>query len=337
MFVKNLEKVIRKENLTQDEMIDSMNQIMENKINDSLKSSFLTAMKIKGETIDEITGAAKVMREKVTNIDLDILNTLDTCGTGGDKSGTYNISTASAFICAANNIPVVKHGNRSVSSKSGSADVLEELGININLKPTQVKKCVIEENIGFFFAPNFHKAMKNIMKTRKELGFKTFFNILGPLTNPAFAKTQILGVYNEELTEPLAKVLKNLGVRKAMVVHGLDGLDEITITDRTKISELKNGNIKNYYISPEDYNIKRCNSRSLLGGDSKLNSKIILDIFNGKKGPKRDILILNSAAALYVNGVVKNIKDGIELAKETIDSKKALEKLNSFKEMTRSF
>jgi anthranilate phosphoribosyltransferase len=334
MFKKYLSKVIMNCDLTEKEMEFAMKELIDNNINESLKASFLTALKVKGETIEEITAAAKVMRNKVEKIQIQKNNTLDTCGTGGDNSLTYNISTAVAFVCAANDICVVKHGNRSVSSKCGSADVLEELGVNINLEISSIEKCIDKENIGFLFAPKFHKSVKNIMKTRKELGFRTIFNILGPLTNPAFAQTQILGVFDEKLTESIANVLKNLGVKRALVVHGLDGLDEITITNLTKVSELNNEEIKTYYINPVNYGFELCKKNELIGGDSCENAKIIKSIFNGMKGPKRDILVINSAAALYINGVVSTIEQGIILATKTIDDKKALRKLNSFIEIT---
>jgi len=335
MFHKSLEKVINKENLLEGEMIDVMENIMENKVSDIFKASFLTALKIKGETVTEIRGAAKVMRNKVNKVDLSEYNTLDTCGTGGDGLSTYNISTAAGIICAANDVMVVKHGNRSVSSKSGSADVLEALGMNINLDKAHVRASVKEENFGFFFAPNYHNAMKNVMNTRKSLGFRTIFNILGPLTNPAFAKTQILGVFDANLTETLAEVLMGLGVKRALVVHGMDGLDEITIDGETKITEVKDGMIKTYYIHPEMYGLKSETNESLKGGDASINAKIIIEILKGKKGPMRDVLLLNAGAALYINNRVKSIASGITLAAETIDSKKAYRKLNKIIERSK--
>jgi anthranilate phosphoribosyltransferase len=328
MFRNSLEKVINNKDLMEEEMIDVMENIMENKVSDISKASFLTALKIKGETVTEIRGAAKVMRNKVSQVDLSEYNTLDTCGTGGDGLNTYNISTAAGIICAANDVMVVKHGNRSVSSKSGSADVLEALGMNINLKSDLVRASVKEENFGFFFAPNFHSAMKNVMNTRKSLGFRTIFNILGPLTNPAFAKTQILGVFDANLTETLAEVLMGLGVKRALVVHGMDGLDEITIEGETKITEVIDEKIRTYYIYPEMYGLKSAKNSLLMGGEAKDNAMIIQEIFNGKKGPMRDVLLLNAGAALYVSDRVNSIASGIALAEKTIDSKKALYKLN---------
>ena len=335
MFHEYLEKVINKEDLLENEMMAVMEIIMENRVSDISKASFLTALKIKGETVSEIRGAARVMRNKVTQVDLSQYNTLDTCGTGGDGLNTYNISTATGIVCAANDVKVVKHGNRSVSSKSGSADVLEALGMNINLDTTQVEASVKSENFGFFFAPNYHSAMKNVVNTRKTLGFRTIFNILGPLTNPAFAKTQILGVFDSDLTEILAEVLMGLGVERALVVHGMDGLDEITIDGKTKITELKDQRIKTYYIHPEMYGLKSADHSRLKGGEAPLNASIINRIFNGEQGPMRDVLLLNAGAALYINNKVNSIESGIKLAAETIDSKRALKKLKQIIEKSK--
>lgn len=328
MFFKSLNKVLKKEDLKENEMIKAMELIMDNKVSDISKGSFLTALKIKGETVTEIRGAAKVMRSRVSKIDLSDYNTLDTCGTGGDGLNTYNISTAAGILCAANNVMVVKHGNRSVSSKSGSADVLEALGMTIDMPIDLIKTSVKKENFGFFYAPNFHKGMKNVMPTRKALGFRTIFNILGPLTNPAFAKTQIIGVFDSELTEILGEVLLGLGVERALVVHGMDGLDEITINGQTKITEVRDERMKTYYIAPEMYGIQSVHNSELEGGDANENADIIKALFNGEKGAKRDVLLLNAGAALYINNKVDSIAAGIKLAEATIDNKKALKKLN---------
>ena len=249
---KQIEKLINKTNLTEEEMIEAMNEVMNGQASEVELASFLTALRMKGETIAEITGGARVMREKASSIKINHNYAVDTCGTGGDSHNTYNISTTVSFILAAGGVPVVKHGNRAVSSKSGSADVLEALGINLGLNPSQVGKCVDEIGIGFLFAPTFHGAMKHAIGVRRALGFRTVFNMLGPLTNPAEAKGQILGVFNKDLTEVFASVLKNLGTERALVVHGFDGMDEISISDKTQISELKDGEIK---VAPiEDYN-----------------------------------------------------------------------------------
>ncbi|HOA81227.1 MAG TPA: anthranilate phosphoribosyltransferase [Defluviitaleaceae bacterium] len=335
MLKNAIENLLEGKHLSEKEMMDAMEFIMDGEASTVLIGSFLTALRMKGETAEEITGGAKVMLKKAERIALENLYTLDTCGTGGDCSGTFNISTAVAFIAAASGIHVVKHGNRSVSSRSGSADVLEALGVNISLLPKQVEECVKVQNIGFLFAPTFHKAMRHAAGTRKELGFRTIFNILGPLTNPANAKSQVLGVFDEKLTEPLAKVLANLGVEHAMVVHGMDGLDEITITGETKVTEVKNGDINTYYITPEEFGIKRATRNDILGGDAIENAEIIKNILIGEKGPKRDIVLLNSGAALYVGKKAKSLQEGINYARELIDGGYALDKLNNYVEYTR--
>jgi len=330
-------KLIEKENLCQEEMAGAMREIMDGRASLPLIGSFLTALRLKGETIEEITAGARVMREKAEKVDLKDRYTLDTCGTGGDQSGTYNISTAAAFICGAAGIPVAKHGNRSVSSKSGSADVLEALGANITLSPQQVEQCVREQNIGFFFAPVFHRAMKHVAQPRKELGFRTIFNILGPLTNPSHAKAQILGVFDKELTEIMAEVLKNLGTEHALVVHGRDGLDEISSCEATKVTELKDGCIRTYHITPENFGFIKSRREEILGGDAVENAKIIRGLFEGAEGPKRDILLLNSGAALYVGGKANSIEEGIKLAVEIIDTGAAKQKLEDYIEYTVRF
>ncbi len=335
MLKNAIENLLEGKHLSEKEMMDAMEFIMDGEASPVLIGSFLTALRMKGETAEEITGGAKVMLKKAERIALENLYTLDTCGTGGDCSGTFNISTAVAFIAAASGIHVVKHGNRSVSSRSGSADVLEALGVNISLLPKQVEECVKVQNIGFLFAPTFHKAMRHAAGTRKELGFRTIFNILGPLTNPANAKSQVLGVFDEKLTEPLAKVLANLGVEHAMVVHGMDGLDEFSITGETKVTEVKNGDINTYYITPEEFGIKRATRNDILGGDAIENAEIIKNILIGEKGPKRDIVLLNSGAALYVGKKAKSLQEGINYARELIDGGYALDKLNNYVEYTR--
>lgn len=339
MFREALNKVISGADLSEIEMINCMNSIMNDEVSDVLKGGFLSALKTKGETSIEIAAGAKVLRSKSEVVDLDKFLTLDTCGTGGDKSGTYNISTASAIVVSSlEGISVVKHGNRSVSSRCGSADVLEALGVNINLTPKQVEKCVKDINIGFFFAPKFHRAMKYVANTRKELGIKTIFNILGPLTNPAKAKVQVLGVYSEELTETMAKVLNDIGVTRALVVHGMDGLDEISISTDTKICELKDGIINNYTINPKDFGLKNSSIAEIVGGYSDTNAQLIKDIFSGKeKGAKRDVLLLNTGAAFYIAGKANSIKEGIDITRYLIDSGAANNKLNQFIKYTNNF
>ncbi len=333
-MIKNaINLLIDGKDLSEEEMVGSMRDIMEGKSTDSQIASFLTALRIKGETVEEITGAAKVMREKVTRINAPAL-TVDTCGTGGDMSHTFNISTTSAIVVAACGIPVAKHGNRSVSSSSGSADVLEALDIKIDLEPSKVEKCLEATGFGFMFAPLFHPAMKYAIGPRKELGIRTVFNILGPLTNPANADRQVLGVFSGMLTEPLANVLGNLGVKHAFVVHGEDGLDEITNTDRTKISELKNGKVDTYFMSPEDFGFGKASREELVGGNAEENAKITIDLLQGAKGPRRDILIMNAAAALVAGDKAQDLKEGALKAAEAIDSGAARKKLDDIKEIS---
>lgn len=327
MIQSSLQKLIRKEDLTLAEMEATMTEVMEGKATESQIAGFLTALRMKGETITEITAAAKVMREKVEKIFLGDAYTLDTCGTGGDGGKTFNISTTVALVAAAAGITVVKHGNRSVSSKSGSADVLEALGVKVTLSPTEVQQCMEEVGIGFMFAPVFHKAMKYAMTPRKELGIRTIFNILGPLTNPAYAKSQVLGVFSPELTEVMAEVLKNLGTERAMVVHGEDGMDEITVTGKTKVTELRDGELSTYTIQPEDFGLKTAETEEIAGGEAGKNAEIIVEVLQGVKGPKRDIVVLNSAAALVVGKKASSLQEGILLAQELIDSGKAYKKL----------
>jgi len=320
-------------NLSESQMIGAMRDIMEGNASDAQIGAFLTALRMKGETVEEITGAAKVMREKVAAIKAPAY-TVDTCGTGGDMSHTFNISTTSAIVVAACGIPVAKHGNRSVSSSCGSADVLEALGIKIDLEPAKAEKCLETTGFGFMFAPLFHPAMKFAIGPRKEMGIRTIFNILGPLTNPAGAERQVLGVFSDRLTEPMAEVLGNLGVKHAFVVHGEDGLDEITNTDKTKVSELKNGSVNTYFISPDNFNIETAQKSDLTGGDAETNAKITVDILEGQKGPKRDIVLMNAAAAIVAGDKAANLNDAIQIASESIDSGAALKKLYEVRDVT---
>ena len=322
-------------NLSEAEMAECMTEIMEGKSTDAQIGAFLAALRIKGETVDEITGAARVMREKAARINAPE-GVLDTCGTGGDMSHTFNIYTTVAIVVAAAGIPVAKHGNRSVSSKSGSADVLEALGVKIDLQPEKVENCLFETGFGFLFAPLFHPAMKFAIGPRREMGIRTIFNILGPITNPAGAKRQILGVFSSNLTETLARVLGNLGAEDAMVVHGEDGLDEITITDGTKASRFSKGKVENIYLAPEDFGLGRGTREDLIGGDKDENAKISLEILRGEKGPKRDIVLINSAAALMVAGRADDPRTALEMAKYAIDSGSALAKLETIKKVSNS-
>lgn len=334
MIRETISKVVSGFNLTEDESFDAMQRIMGGKATSAQIASLITGLRMKGETIDEITGFAKAMRKKALKISAKRKNLVDTCGTGGDRLNTFNISTTSAFVVAGAGVAVAKHGNRSVSSKCGSADVLEELGINLQVGENVVAECINEIGIGFLFAPYFHHAMKFAAQPRKEIGIRTIFNILGPLTNPAEASAQVLGVYSENLTEIMANVLLNLGVKRAYIVCGLCGLDEISNISETKISELKDGGIKTYILKPEDVGIERTTEDSILGGDKKENSKILLDILQGKKGPKRDIVVLNAAAAIAASGLAETLFDGIKIAQESIDCEKALSKLELLREYT---
>lgn len=321
--------------LAESEMAECMKEIMEGRAADSQIGSFLTALRIKGETVEEITGAARMMRDKAAKIKSPE-GVLDTCGTGGDTSHTFNISTTTAIVVAAAGIPVAKHGNRAVSSRSGSADVLEALGIRIDLPPEKVETCLFDTGFGFLFAPLFHPAMKYAIGPRREMGIRTIFNILGPLTNPANAKRQILGVFSSKLTETLAKVLGNLGADDAMVVHGEDGLDEITISTSTKVSRFVNGRVENSYFIPEDFGLKSGSIDDLIGGDKDENARITLSILRGEKGHKRDVVLMNSAAALSVSGRVSSLAEAFEMSRYAIDSGKAATKLEEIRRVSQA-
>jgi anthranilate phosphoribosyltransferase len=334
MIREVIKKLVEGRDLTEEEATSVMEEIMTGTATDAQIASFLIALRVKGETVEEISGLAKVMRDKATRIECQVRPIVDTCGTGADASGTFNISTVSAFVAAGAGVKVAKHGNRSVSSKCGSADLLSELGVNIEAPPDVVARCIDEVGIGFLYAPSLHKAMKYAIGPRREMGIRTVFNILGPLTNPARATAQILGVYEEKLTEPLAVVLSRLGCRHAYVVHGEDGLDEITTTSRTRVSQVSNGTIKNYHLKPEDFGITRAELDQLRGGDPEENSRIALDILKGELGPKRDIVLLNAGAAIAVAGLASDIKEGIEMATESLDCGAALDKLEKLKAVT---
>ena len=326
-FQTTLQSVVFGNSLSEQEMMNAMTQVMGGKVSDIQLAAFLTALQVKGETVPEIVGAAKVMRDKAEKIKVNTSNIIDTCGTGGDGADTFNISTAVAFVVAGAGVTVAKHGNRAVSSKSGSADVLQCLGVNIDAPLRTIERCIEEVGIGFLFAPLMHKAMKHAVGVRKELGFRTFFNLLGPLTNPANANSQILGVFDSKWVNPLAEVLRDLGSKHAMVVHGFDGLDEITLTSETQISELRNGNITNYELDPKIFGYSLCSSEDLKGGAPEKNAKIIRDILKGKKGFKADIVLLNAGAAIYVGGKAKTIEQGILIANKSISSGEANKKL----------
>jgi anthranilate phosphoribosyltransferase len=336
MLNETMKAITARENLSMEQAEQVMEEIMTGRATQAQIGCILTALHMKGETIEEISGFAKVMREKASRIYPDVEMIVDTCGTGGDRLHTFNISTTVAFVVAGCGVAVAKHGNRSVSSKSGSADVLEALGVNINLSPEMVKKCIETTGIGFMFAPGFHSAMKHAIGARREIGIRTVFNILGPLTNPASANAQVLGVYEKGLTQALAEVLNNLGTKHALVVHGHDGLDEISTTTETTVSELKNGDVTTYTISPEQFGITRTTIENLRGGDAQANAKITEDILKGEKGPFRDIVLINAAAALMTAGKAEDITDGLVLAAESIDSGNALKKLEQLREFSAS-
>jgi len=352
MFKELIREVVEGRDLTEGRMIEAMEAIMGGEATPAQMAAFLTALRLKGETVAEITGAARVMRERATrirvggpdpvmDIDRDEINVeyetiLDTCGTGGDATNTFNISTTTAFVLAGAGVKVAKHGNRSVSSLCGSADVLEALGVNLDVTPETVERCVREVGIGFLYAPLLHSAMKHVAPVRREIGIRTIFNVLGPLTNPAGASHQVLGVYQRALTGTLARVLGNLGSKRAMVVHGSDGLDEITITGETWVAELKGGEVTEYVISPEEFGLTRAPMEAIRGGDAVANAAIVRDVLAGAKGARRDVVLLNAGAAIYVAGKSADLGAGVALAAEVIDSGAALAKLGALAEVTRA-
>lgn len=333
MIQEAILKLAEKKDLLGGEAARAMEDIMEGKATNAQIAGFLLGLKLKGENIDEITACAKIMREKSIRIEPDAMHIVDTCGTGGDNSGTFNISTAAAFVAAGAGASVAKHGNRSISSKCGSADVLKALGVNIGLEPDKVRECIEKVGIGFMFAPKFHPAMKYAMDARKELGVRTIFNILGPLANPAGAKSQLIGVFEPKLMPMLANVLKNLGSRHAIIVNG-NGLDEITMNGNTDVFELKNGSIENYSLNPLDFGFELSSTDALKGGTPEDNAKIILEVLNGANGPKRDVVVLNASASLLACGLAKDYEGGIALANRSIDSGSAIKKLNELKEFS---
>jgi anthranilate phosphoribosyltransferase len=322
-------------NLSEPEMAECMQEIMEGRATEAQVGALLTALRMKGETVEEITGAARIMRDKAARIKAPE-GVLDTCGTGGDMSHTFNISTTTALVVSAAGVPVAKHGNRAVSSRSGSADLLEALGVKIDLEPAKVEQCLFETGFGFMFAPLFHPAMKYAVGPRRELGIRTIFNILGPLTNPAGAQRQILGVFSSRLTETLAQVLGNLGAVDALVVHGEDGLDEITISTGTKASRYAGGKVESMYISPEDFGLKRGTVQDMVGGDKDENARLTVQILQGVKSPKRDVVLMNAAAAIMVSGRTQDLRLAFDLAREAIDSGAAHRKLEEIRHVSNS-
>ena len=332
MIKELIKQLLNKKDLTPLQMQQIMREILSGAVDTADIIVFLTSLNDKGETVAELTAAVNVMLEYVEPIIVDKLNILDTCGTGGDKKGTFNISTITALVASGAGVTVAKHGNRSVSSKCGSADILEALGVKINMDTEKIKRCLQEIGIAFLFAPNLHLAMRHVMPARKQIAQKTIFNILGPLINPARATNQLIGVYSKAWVRPLAEVLHNLGSRHILVVHGADGLDEVTTTDKTFITEVKDGLLKDYEIIPEDFGFKRANLNDLSGGSVDDNVRIAQDILMGKPGSRRDIILFNAGCAIYAADKTDTIAEGIKLAQESIDSKAALEKLKRLKE-----
>jgi len=338
MIKEAIAKVVERIDLQEEEMAQVVQEMMEGVATPSQIAAFLAGLRMKGETISEITGAAKVMISKATKIKPNELVVVDLCGTGGDQQGTFNVSTVASFIAAGAGVSVAKHGNRSVSSQVGSADVLEELGVNISLSPRGAERCLNEVGIAFLYAPVFHPAMKNVAQLRRDIAIRTIFNVLGPLTNPAGVRHQVLGIYSEVLLNPIAKVLRNLGYIRAMVVHGSDSLDEITVTGKTQVAELKDGMVKTHQLEPLDLGFKRRKLDELRGGNAKDNGEVLLSILKGdEREAKREIAVLNAAAAILVAGAASDMKEAITKAEESIDTKKALSKLNGLIKFTRSW
>jgi anthranilate phosphoribosyltransferase len=344
-ITEGIRKVVEGQHLSRVEAESLMNEIMVGNATDAQIASFLTALRMKCETVEELIGFAKVIREKASPVspramvgaafsgtDREML--VDTCGTGGDATGTFNISTATAFVVAGAGIRVAKHGNRSVSSLCGSADVVEALGIRLDLPPDAVARCIDEAGIGFLYAPLLHEAMRYVVLARREMKIRTVFNLLGPICNPARATAQVLGVYNEDLTEIMAQVLCELGTEHAFVVHGADGLDEITITGESKISEVKDGKVRTYYVTPEDFGIERAPISAIQGGSATQNAELIRNILADCGGARQDVVLLNAAAGLVVGGKAAGLRDGIELARESIRSGKATACLNKLIEIS---
>ena len=347
MIKESIGKVVMLQNLSEVEMIDVMNQIMGGEATPAQVGAFITALRMKGETIEEIAGAARVMRDRATpirvgkaldidreEINLDRETILDTCGTGGSGTKSFNISTTVAFVVCACGVKVAKHGNRSISSACGSADVLEALGVNLNVIPQQVESCINEIGIGFLFAPAMHSAMKHAIGPRREIGIRTIFNILGPLTNPAGADRQVLGVYAESLVDVMARVLVKLGCRRGFVVHGLDGMDEVTLTGPTRIGEICDGAVTLSTVEPEDFGLRRCALADLQGGDAVANAAIVRAVLAGQPGPKRDVVLLNAAYALVAAGVARDVETGLGLGLAAIDDGLAMAKLDALIAMT---
>jgi anthranilate phosphoribosyltransferase len=334
MLKEAISKLVERVDLEPREARLAMAEIMSGQATTAQIAAFLTALRMKGETVEEIVSFVEVMLEHAAVITPRVPGMVDTCGTGGDKIKTFNISTVSAFVAAGAGAIVAKHGNRAVSSRAGSADVLETLGVPLMLTPERVCACIEAAGIGFMFAPVFHPAMKYALEPRREIGVRTVFNLLGPLANPARVQAQVIGVYDDQLVEKVAKVLRDLGVKRAIVVHGLDGLDEISTLGETHVAELNGGKIQKYLLAPEDFGLARAKVSEIAGGDAVANARIAVQILRGRKGPQRDAVLLNAAAALRVGGLVDDFKDGFELASLSIDSGGAYRKLEDLLRFT---
>ena len=333
MIREAIEKLIRGADLTQEEAAQVMEEIMTGEATPAQFGAFVIGLRLKGETVDEMTGLAAVMRDKSLKVDFSGPS-VDTCGTGGDDLGTFNISTVAAFVVAGAGIAVAKHGNRAMTSKSGSADVLEKQGVKIDLGPEGVKRCMEEVGIGFMFAPRFHPAMKFAVQPRREIGVRTVFNILGPLTNPAGAEAQVLGVPTDSVGEKMVQVLQRLGSERAIVVHAEDGLDEISLNSNTSIWDLKDRSIKHYTIGPDDLGLAPASLQSLAGGSVEENAKIMTEVLKGASGPRRDVVVANAAGGIVAGGKAADLREGVQLAQESIDSGRALEKLELLREVS---
>jgi anthranilate phosphoribosyltransferase len=332
-----IKAVIEKKNLNESDMLDVMNSIMTGQTTDAQIGAFLVGLSMKGETIEEITASAKVMRSLATPVEIKSNKYLvDTCGTGGDGLGLFNISTASAFVVAAAGGKVAKHGNRSISSKSGSADVLESAGVNLNLSPSLISECIAQIGVGFMFAPAHHSAMKHAIGPRKELAVRTIFNVLGPLTNPAKAPNQVMGVYDKNLIEPIANVLKELGSRHVMVVHSDDGLDEFSIADKTYVAELKDGNVSTYSVHPEDFGLTLGDLKDIRADNADASLALITEAFSGRNGTAKNIISLNAGAAIYVSGLTTSLQSGIDRANQVLSDGSSQKKLDEYIKISNS-
>ena len=327
-----IRKVADGQSLTQQEAFSAASAIMDGQATSAQIAALLIALRVKGETAEEISGFARAMRQGATPLPLPPEGLVDTCGTGGDGSGTFNISTVSAFVAAGAGCQVAKHGNRSISSRCGSADVLRALGVDIEAPPETTARCIEQIGVGFLFAPLYHQSMKHAAGPRREIGVRSIFNILGPLANPAGAKRQLLGVFKRELTETLARVLHTLGSVHCLVVHGEDGLDEITLMGSTYVSELRDGRVRSYTLTPEDLGLERAKPEQVAGGEPEANAQVMLDVLKGKPGPTRDIVLLNAAAVIHVGGRAGSLPEGVEQAAESVDSGRALRALEALRD-----